>query len=83
MEDRKGLVSVSYLITRGWTGKSIKAKLGAPDKFSHNPHFTGAPNVRLYNMKRVKVAEKSEWFTKYLKQRKRSTESVDVSEFFS
>jgi len=82
MEDRRGLVPVSYLKTRGWTEKLIIMLLGEPDKLADNPHWEGGRNMRLYNMKRVKVAEKSEIFTKHLKRRNCSTESADLSIFF-
>lgn len=83
MEERQGLVPVSYLKTRGWTKKLIAARLGKPDRFADNPHCYGGRDVQLYAMKRVRYAEKSAMFTKHLKRRSKTTESVDVSEFFS
>lgn len=83
MEERQGLVSVSYLKTRGWTKKLIMVLLGKPDDFADNRHCNGGRDVQLYNMKRVRYAEKSVMFTKHLKRRSKTTERVDVSEFFS
>ncbi|MGI5453928.1 hypothetical protein ACQEWB_12285 [Streptomyces sp. CA-249302] len=58
----RGYVSVARLRARGWTVGMVRQLLGAPDLLRTNPYFRTGPQTRLYAVKRVEAAERSEEF---------------------
>ena len=56
---------------RGWTDTMIKKLLGKPCKTAPNPHYSRAPEMKLYLLDRVIEAEESDDFVKHVSDPKR------------
>lgn len=50
---------------RNWTNIMIKKLLGSPDTIAPNPHYSCAPEMKLYLLDRVIEVEKSDDFVQY------------------
>ena len=82
-KEGKGMITVSDLRNNGWTDKLIGTLLGEPNSVLPNPYSaTGYPQMRLYNRKRVEIAEQTALFKNHCKRSHFSTESADLSNFF-
>ena len=75
-------INKSLLKQRGWTESMIKTFLGEADVEKDNPMYKSAPPMKLYDLKRVLVAESNDSFKKRrLKAERRSKTMKDVAEF--
>lgn len=59
---KKGMIAGSDLRRRGWTPTLVKQLLPAHDSTADNPHNKRSPAMRLYDVKRVLAAERTDAF---------------------
>lgn len=60
--DGRRYVSLAGLRMRGWTGGMVQRLLGSPDRLSVDPRVRAAPQVLLFRLERVELAERGEEF---------------------
>jgi len=78
------MISFTDLMNNGWTKRLIETQFGEPDYVKDNPYSsTGFPQMRLYNRKRVEIAEQTALFKNHCKRSHFSTEGADLSDFFA
>ncbi len=70
------LLSKSQLKERGWTESIIKKFLPEPDMVKKNPIYKSASPMKLYNIKKVKRAEKNTEFKKAIEKSKIRSERM-------
>jgi hypothetical protein len=70
MPTKNQLVTVTTLKTRGWTDPMIRRFLGEPDKLSTSPYYHSGPRIRLYELARVELTEKSAEFRQVQENRR-------------
>ena len=65
---------------RGWTPALVRTFLGPPDATKKNPHYAPAAPMKLYDLRRVKAAERrAKWKQQRSAAAKRSQASLEVA----
>ena len=71
--------AISQLKLRGWTLAAIKKYLGEPDFEKKNPYYSSSANMKIFQLDRVLVAERSEqwldWYAGSLDSRTKCSET--------
>lgn len=83
MAYKRGFISYSELKSNGWTDRLIEDLLGPPNKFVTNKYNVTGPKVRLYDVKRVKLAEQTVLFQNHCNRSHPTKESAVISDFFA
>jgi len=80
---KKGMISYSEAISRGWTDELMQFLRIEPEHRVTNKYNPSGSQVRLYSFKKIKIAEKTaEFLNHHKKRRNHATEGTDLTAFY-